>query len=65
MDRAQHKVERGMGNPECVELLIEVIEPRFQSVFNFTVVYPAVQLNHSCATQAALERDLTRVASTN
>merc|ERR1712166_1377325 len=33
---------------KCVELLIAVIEPRFQPVFNFTDVYPAVQLNHSC-----------------
>ena len=24
---------------ECAELLIAVIQPRFQSVFNFTVVY--------------------------
>ena len=52
-------VERGMGNPhailpnpECIriELLRSVIEPRSQSMLNFTVVHPAVRLSLLCLT---------------
>ena len=46
---------QALGHTECAEFLIAVIEPRSQSVFNFTIVYPAVQIIYSCATQAALQ----------
>ena len=42
-------IAREYDNTECAELLIAVIEPRFQSVFNSTAIYPAVQLSSLCA----------------
>ena len=53
------------GNTECAELLIAVIQPRFQSVIQSTIVCPPVQLNSLCVYhQAALEKDLCRIAQT-
>ena len=44
------------GHTECAELMIAVIEPRSQSVFNFTVVHPAVRFGSLCVTPGRTEK---------